>query len=188
MMMEFWGWGLGVLNRYEVRSSFASVGLVPHFWVCGKQPERGSRGRLAYDADGNGGAVADAAAFAATADVGDSSPYALSRGSSMASVDLTGAEDAAAGPPESPSSGGSDSPPPGAVDMGVVDELMHALSNSKMALALEREATTPLKQKLRRAQSEAEQLQARLDTLEESANAQRFEVTRRSFCGYEFRQ
>lgn len=94
----------------------------------------------------------------------------------MASVDLTGAEDAGA-PPKSPSSGGSDEdPPPGAVEMGVVDELMHALSASKVALAVEREATTPLKQKLRRAQSEAEQLQERLDTLQESADAQRFEV------------
>ena len=62
------------------------------------------------------------------------------------------------------------------MDLGVVDELMQALSASKVELALEKEAATPLKQKLMRAQSEAEQLQERLDSMQESANAERFEV------------
>jgi len=54
--------------------------------------------------------------------------------------------------------------------------LMQALSASKVELALEKEAATPLKQKLMRAQSEAELLQERLDAMQESANAERFEV------------
>jgi PleD family two-component response regulator len=96
----------------------------------------------------------------------------------MASVDLNGNDDeAAASSLKSPTSGSSDDlASGGAMDLGVVDELMQALSASKVELALEKEAATPLKQKLMRAQSEAELLQERLDAMQESANAERFEV------------
>jgi hypothetical protein len=80
----------------------------------------------------------------------------------MASVELSGDEPSGTNQADDPH--------------GVVDELMSALSESKVALALEREAATPLKHKLARAESDAEALREKLEGLQGSDDAARFQV------------